>query len=139
MNQDDIFSSIISLEQTFIEEGRAEGKLHGARLGKTSGIELGYKTGFELGNELGYYLGCVEGWLLVVNKHPNNFSSRTTKTLLDLKATISSMKVDPSHEQMTEEVEKIRNKFKMMSTQVGFTQKYLETPKQELDMQNINF
>jgi len=129
----------LKIEETFIEEGREEGILHGSRLGRKEGIELGYKTGFELGNELGYYRGCVEGWLLLSAKFPNKFSERSKKTLLSLKDMIDSLDLDPTREAMTDEVQKIRDKFKVMTSQVGFTQKYLEKPNEEETTLDINF
>jgi len=139
-NINDIFDSLLTIEQTFIEEGRADGILYGSRLSRKEGIELGYKTGFELGNELGYYLGCVEGWLLLSTKFPNKFSDRSKKTLLSLKGMITSLDLDPTRETMTDDVQKIRNKFKVMSLQVGYTQNYLEKPnKEKTTLLDINF
>uniref|UniRef100_A0A6B2LQ09 Uncharacterized protein n=1 Tax=Arcella intermedia TaxID=1963864 RepID=A0A6B2LQ09_9EUKA len=133
---------MVGVEEKLIETGKQEGINDGRRIGRENGLNSGYASGFELANEIGYYAGCVEGWLLIYNKFPQQFSTRTQKTLLQIKELIGSFHYDPTNPLLTDHVQKIRTKFKVLASQVGHSQKYLIDPEAHQPkphQNNINF
>ena len=60
VRSDDLFDSVIGLEDDLMQKGLTEGKQHGEEQGMRDGFELGHQIGFELGVELGYYQGFVK-------------------------------------------------------------------------------
>lgn len=87
---------------------------------------------------MGYYLGCVQGWLLVLGSAPalsedaaQQKRARQLKSLQNLKAAILKLDYDPTKESMTADLDGIRAKFKVLSMQLGVSQKYLVTPEEK--------
>jgi len=124
---DEVFESLLHVEENFFTRGRDEGRIQGNKTGFSEGLNLGHKKGFETGNEMGYYLGCVEGWLLLKTAESETgvqISERTYKNLLSLKALILSLNLDPSRERLIQDLEAVRAKFKVISSQLKVNQKF---------------
>ena len=82
----DIFDSIIGIEEAFVEYGREEGLKAGKRSGIEEGFELGLSKGNEIGTEVGYYWGCAQTWKSLLQVAPSSFNSRYVSTIQRAKA-----------------------------------------------------
>jgi len=67
-------------------------------------------------------LGCVFMWKQLIEMSPDQFSSRTVKTISELEKAVStfSSELNPQNEELLEVMERIRSKFKQASSLLGF-------------------
>ncbi len=113
---DDLFDSLLHLEEHFVQQGIESGRQHAEQAAYRSGFELGQKKGSEIGEELGYYFGCVTLWLELANKHPDLFAGkRVLPTLMKLQQLICTFSSDPTKEELFDDLENIRAKFKHLA------------------------
>jgi len=73
--QEELFSNILDMEQTFLSQGEQEGQKDGSILGEKEGKLLGLNKGNEIGTELGYYMGCLLFLILMV-ENENDFQDQ---------------------------------------------------------------
>ncbi|RDX80599.1 Oral cancer-overexpressed protein 1, partial [Mucuna pruriens] len=78
---DDLFDSLLNLEDTHYKEGYDEGHKNGLVACKEEARQVGLKVGFEVGEELGYYRGCVDVWTSAIRLDLTCFSPRA-KTII---------------------------------------------------------
>eukprot|EP01125_Pyxidicula_operculata_P004397 TRINITY_DN1673_c0_g1_i1.p3 TRINITY_DN1673_c0_g1~~TRINITY_DN1673_c0_g1_i1.p3 ORF type:complete len:138 (+),score=12.36 TRINITY_DN1673_c0_g1_i1:25-438(+) len=119
----DPFDSILNLEEQFIKEGEKDGTIDGKRNAETEGYSAGFNFGWEIAEEIGYYAGCTEGWICL-SETTKKIPPRTKKVLLTLKQVIKELHLDPENQNVTEQMDTIRNKFKLVTTQLGVANKY---------------
>jgi hypothetical protein len=73
---DDLFDSVIDIENQLMQKGLVEGQQHGAKQGIEDGFELGHDIGFQLGQELGYYQGFLNTILFLQQTNGIELSQR---------------------------------------------------------------
>ena len=76
MDIDACFDSLLCLEDSFADEGRGEGIIHGERVGFEDGRLLGLERGFDLGEELGTIYGSAIFWSGLLSRSPERYSKR---------------------------------------------------------------
>eukprot|EP01138_Halocafeteria_seosinensis_P007305 gb/GECG01007469.1/.p1 GENE.gb/GECG01007469.1/~~gb/GECG01007469.1/.p1 ORF type:complete len:170 (+),score=41.93 gb/GECG01007469.1/:1-510(+) len=133
MNQedDDLFRSVYTLEEQLLSKGLKEGHEAGRQLGWLEGRDLGIEKGSQTGQELGYYAGIAE---LVLRSgeteeqefsvlHPSTKCCKTAEKILD---TISTAKLyDPQSEQMMDDLQVVRARFKVLINLLKLTNEEL--------------
>ncbi|TFK69912.1 DUF1715-domain-containing protein [Pluteus cervinus] len=88
--------SLVTLEQTFYDQGYEDGHAHGRIHGLIEGRALGREKGFEMWEELGFYQGFATMWrsIYIAQNRQDERALHHIKHLLDL---ISQFpKVNPS-------------------------------------------
>eukprot|EP00331_Platyophrya_macrostoma_P030565 CAMPEP_0176452570 /NCGR_PEP_ID=MMETSP0127-20121128/28624_1 /TAXON_ID=938130 /ORGANISM="Platyophrya macrostoma, Strain WH" /LENGTH=134 /DNA_ID=CAMNT_0017841069 /DNA_START=25 /DNA_END=429 /DNA_ORIENTATION=- len=119
MDEEDPFSSIISQEREWYDNARMEGEKIGEELAKKEAYQSGYQSGSDLADEIGYYMGIIETLQINVTlfKSYAERKEKIDKLFDELQAMIISLDTtnagDPD---LPNKVEKIRTKFKMLSS-----------------------
>jgi hypothetical protein len=75
--KNDLFDSLLNLEEQIINEGFEKGMKAGEDEGREEGFQLGFQKGDELGTEFGHYLGCARAWRTMAAHSPSKFSERS--------------------------------------------------------------
>mmetsp|Transcript_23136 Transcript_23136/g.35215 ORF Transcript_23136/g.35215 Transcript_23136/m.35215 type:complete len:138 (-) Transcript_23136:148-561(-) len=113
---DECFESVLTLEESFLQEGREEGFGHGQRAGFEDGKSLGLERGFEFGSELGAIYGSIMLWSNLLSHFPDRYSPRTQKVITKLSNIIQDFPSSPTDEKYDEKLELIRNTFKQANS-----------------------
>mmetsp|Transcript_39995 Transcript_39995/g.76492 ORF Transcript_39995/g.76492 Transcript_39995/m.76492 type:complete len:139 (+) Transcript_39995:225-641(+) len=122
---DELFGGGLDLEGQHIEKGRVDGVADGCILGKTEGWESGVRSGFTVGGEVGFYSGCAQVWQHYADQHPDLFSERAQKGIAALQRLVASFPLDNAEDDSLQDVlEKLRSKFKAVSSMLGVHQEY---------------
>ncbi|XP_057839967.1 uncharacterized protein LOC131049627 [Cryptomeria japonica] len=129
-NLEDIFESVVNLEQQHIQQGYNEGFKEGIELGKVEGRDVGLKHGFEVGEELGFYRGCINVWKAALEIEPTVFSTRVHKQIKQLEELVDKYPVlEPENESVQDILESMRTKFKAISATLSGNLEYEGYPK----------
>lgn len=115
LDVDEAFDSLLMAEDAFRFDGRRAGEDRGREIGFTEGYHAGVDRGSKIGTEVGFMWGfcCGLEKLLVVDERRQR-ALRTVRLLLE---SIKSFPVsDPSCETYVDELEKIRGKFRQLSS-----------------------
>ncbi|OZJ03299.1 hypothetical protein BZG36_02274 [Bifiguratus adelaidae] len=117
--------ALVNLETMFMEYGYEDGMKAGELSGALEGRVLGCEKAFEISRELGYYYGCASTWIMLFQKSPDKFSDRLLKQAQSLQTLIDEI---PMENQVNTEilllVERVRAKFKVLTSILGVSQKY---------------
>eukprot|EP00117_Sycon_ciliatum_P002651 scpid94114/ scgid7779/ Oral cancer-overexpressed protein 1; Tumor-amplified and overexpressed sequence 1 len=123
---DDLFESVISLEEDLQQRGRIEGVEHGGKLGYAEGYVAGREKGSSAGSEIGFMVGLCETALSKAEEY--QLKARTVKAVQALLDSIRSFPfADPSYDNYVEDFEKIRNKFRHVCALLKVTQSHTES------------
>ncbi|KAF4517562.1 hypothetical protein B566_EDAN005126 [Ephemera danica] len=77
----DMFDSIVMLEQKVAADGFREGFEKGQQEGTEEGYRLGHRHGLSIGSELGFYRGAATTWLEVATKFEGQVSDKAVAAL----------------------------------------------------------
>ncbi|RUP49174.1 hypothetical protein BC936DRAFT_143129 [Jimgerdemannia flammicorona] len=117
--------SLVHLETMFEELGHKDGIRDGRRSGTVEGRVLGCEKGFELAREVYFYSGCAAMWLRLTAAFPDRFPARTVKQLRSLQSLIEAFPTENSlNTEILALLDKIRAKYKVVTSLLGVTQKY---------------
>ena len=130
----DMFDAIIRLEETFVEEGEAQGLRHGQELGLEEGASMGYTHGLRISSEIGFVRGCCMVWAALAEKQQQQQQQQqqqngagagasaqaelvaTLLLLVDQFPTVNSLSDD-----IVQRLMKIRSQFKRIASRMGDT------------------
>ncbi|XP_057527776.1 uncharacterized protein LOC130806636 [Amaranthus tricolor] len=130
LDDDDIFSSSVNLEESHINEGYKDGYKDGLTLGKQDGYEVGLKHGFESGEELGFYRGLVDVWTSVIRVEPSYFSARIQKSIHQIEELLENYPLmDHEDESKDDILKELRLKFRAINATLGVKLEYKGYPK----------
>ena len=132
----DLFDAVEGLYEESRDQGHAEGLELGIRHSFVQGEELGVAYGQKIGEELGYYIGCLMVWqrLIHASERTQRLSfeqaldaaalsalnrTKLTKELACFVATIEVFPFDPKVEELTDMLDLLRGKFKLIQVMVG--------------------
>ncbi|NXO64721.1 ORAV1 protein, partial [Phainopepla nitens] len=109
----------------FHGEGFQEGLAKGSHAGMAEGRRYGALQGARISSEIGCYLGFALTWHCLLRKCTDEKNSKKIRTLDSLIGRIQKFPYeDPTYDQLQEDLEKIRGKFKqvcsMLNTQFDF-------------------
>ncbi|KAG6752458.1 hypothetical protein POTOM_044688 [Populus tomentosa] len=122
---EDIFDSSLNLEETHFKEGYNEGYSQGLMSGKEEAEQTGLKMGFGIGEELGFYRGCVDVWNSAILVDSNRFSTRLKESIKKMEELIEKYPVlDPEDERVTEIMDSLRLKFRVIRAGLGVKLEY---------------
>ena len=80
MEIDACFDQVLSIEDSFVEEGRLQGIEKGEQSGFDDGQDMGLQRGFEFGVELGTVYGSAVFWQSLLCSQPEKYGKRYTIT-----------------------------------------------------------
>lgn len=121
---------LVSVEQTFFDDGYTDGFAHGRIHGLIEGRALGREKGFEMWEELGFYEGFARTWGAVLSaqgEEERGRSANHVKHLLDLISSFPRLNpstMGPQHDD-TPEVDipklfrQIRSRYKALCASLG--------------------
>ncbi|ORY06438.1 hypothetical protein K493DRAFT_203292, partial [Basidiobolus meristosporus CBS 931.73] len=107
----------------FTEHGREDGLRAGKEAGIVEGRVLGCFNGYAIAQEVGYYKGCTTMWLKLAEAYPNLNLKKALRQLNSLLSMVESFPLENVLElELIELLEKIRGKFKVVTTVLGCSQ-----------------
>ncbi|KAK6986494.1 oral cancer-overexpressed protein 1 [Biomphalaria glabrata] len=120
----DIFHSVTMTEDVSWQEGYKVGLSEGNKKGFLEGYGLGAIKGIELGAEVGFYTGYAAS---VLNKHSSSESriAKVCEAILDLGKDF--LNLDPTSEELSLNLSKIKGKFKQLTSLLGIHIEYNST------------
>ncbi|KAF9434012.1 hypothetical protein BGZ76_008690 [Entomortierella beljakovae] len=125
--------NLVHLENMFVEYGREDGLAAGVRNGAIEGRVMGCEKGYELSREVGYYAGCAQIWKAIALSDPKRIPEKTLKKINSLLDLINSF---PRENQLDDDViallDKIRGKFKTVSSVLQSSERYSDVPKSKM-------
>uniref|UniRef100_A0A0E0LY49 Essential protein Yae1 N-terminal domain-containing protein n=1 Tax=Oryza punctata TaxID=4537 RepID=A0A0E0LY49_ORYPU len=125
----DFLEPSVVLDETHYQTGFKNGYSEGLVSRKEEGRHVGLKNGFRVGEELGFYKGCLDVWTPVVSIDQDAFSARVRKYIEQLAALLRSYPLsNPEDEQVQDIMEKIRLKFRVITTSLGAKLQYQNRP-----------
>ncbi|GAB2274822.1 hypothetical protein Dimus_009596 [Dionaea muscipula] len=132
----DIFESTLTLDETNINHGHADGYSAGLALGLKDGYEVGLKHGFQMGEELGFYRGLVDVWASAIRVNPGFFSARVQRMVQQLAELLDKYPIgDPENEGVDEIKKGLRLKFRAVCATLGAKLEYDGYPRLSDDAQ----
>uniref|UniRef100_UPI00398E5A36 protein LTO1 homolog n=1 Tax=Pristiophorus japonicus TaxID=55135 RepID=UPI00398E5A36 len=112
---DDIFDSILLADDKFRGKGYQEGYTEGGNLGVTEGRRYGLANGVKIGSEVSFYKGFAFTWKCLLQNNQDAKTSKRLKALNSLLEMVNSFPYeDPTYDQLQEDLEKMRAKFKQI-------------------------
>ncbi|CAN8242269.1 unnamed protein product [Cochlearia groenlandica] len=121
---EDLFDSILNIEETHIRQGFDEGYEAGLVSGREDARHLGLKLGFETGELIGFYKGCSSLWNS--SSLLPHFSPQIHKHLNDFKALLDKFSLlDPEEETKDDIKDGLRVKFSIICASLGVSKKLL--------------
>ncbi|XP_071113492.1 protein LTO1 homolog [Haliotis cracherodii] len=123
-DMDDLFHDVIMSEERSQGQGFREGRAEGEKRGLADGFSLGFEKGAAIGSEVGFYQGYVET-LQELNTQEGTLKPRVQKSLQALAAMLSQFPVaDVMNQTLFEDLERIRAKFKQVTSLLGISTSY---------------
>jgi hypothetical protein len=112
----EVFDSIVMLEQTVASDGFREGFEKGLNEGAEDAFRQGHIHGMDLGTELGIYRGAAQTWIIAANKSQSKGidAMRTVIQMLDAFPTVVTRDMD-----LNEECNKIRAAYRKACSLLG--------------------
>jgi len=121
----DIFDDVVLIEQKLHSDGYNEGYFNGQLVGELEGFSIGIERGKSFGQEIGFYEGFASTLSLLFENEPK--SKKLLKVLSQMNASIESICcrcIDPQDQDLFDDLEKVRAKFKQVSSMVNATPDY---------------
>uniref|UniRef100_A0A6I8N0Z3 LTO1 maturation factor of ABCE1 n=1 Tax=Ornithorhynchus anatinus TaxID=9258 RepID=A0A6I8N0Z3_ORNAN len=113
----DLFDAITTAEERYHDEGYHEGYTEGSCFGITEGRHYGVIHGAKIALEIGNYQGFALTWKFLLSKGTTDKDSKRMKILETLIGMIQKFPLDdPTYDKLQEDLEKIRGKFKQVTT-----------------------
>ncbi|CAL9701237.1 unnamed protein product [Knipowitschia caucasica] len=115
MSAEDLFHGIVMAEERFQGEGYREGYERGTRRGLQEGRRHGAVHGARLSAEVWFYHGFSVSWKCLLQNHTDPKSRKRVKALDSLLVLLNDFSLeDPQSEQMKEQMDKLRVKFRQV-------------------------
>eukprot|EP00301_Raphidiophrys_heterophryoidea_P015062 c23581_g1_i1.p2 GENE.c23581_g1_i1~~c23581_g1_i1.p2 ORF type:complete len:162 (+),score=37.99 c23581_g1_i1:28-486(+) len=127
MADDDVFDSILHVEQTSFENGRELGVVQTTKEKEKEGFDFGVVQAGQLSYEMGYYLGCCSVLRAVHQKSP--FPQRMEQAILKLEGLCRQFhELEADDPELSACVDNIRAKFKQLKSLLGLPQQAWAAP-----------
>ncbi|XP_028812504.1 protein LTO1 homolog [Denticeps clupeoides] len=111
---DDLFDSVLMADDRFRIEGYREGFEEGTRRGMIEGHNHGMIHGAKLSSEVSFYYGFAMTWKYLLQKNTHGKARKRLKAVEVLGDLIQKFPHEPQHENLQEDVERIRAKFRQV-------------------------
>ncbi|RUS92031.1 hypothetical protein EGW08_000244 [Elysia chlorotica] len=122
--KDDIFHSVIMTEEESWSQGYSEGLEISRKKAFEEGHSLGTTKGAEIGQEIGFYSGYAAQILHLCVQ--DNLKPRVLKVCeAILQLADQFIEIDPTNELLTDNMAKIKSKFKQLTSLLGVQTEYV--------------
>ncbi|XP_028409173.1 protein LTO1 homolog [Dendronephthya gigantea] len=129
--QDDLFDSVVFLEENCQKQGFNDGFIEGEVKGWKQGYETGLLQGKQVGNEIGFYKGFVQTWLAL-------YKNEGSKVQVKLEGLFKLLDQDWSDtaRDLIPELEHVRAKFKQICSMLNLNIKHTT---KDVDKKQLSF
>jgi hypothetical protein len=118
---DDFLDRVVDFDEHCQAMGAAEGEQIAKEQARAEGARLGHQLGRQLGLELGFYEGCLWVWrdFHCADSGDSGSRRRRSKCVADALELIGALRCDPLNEQLQDQVDRVRGKFRQAKSLMG--------------------